>query len=437
MDLPPVLGAVLALMVGGDGANAPAPLIPPGREGQVSRMLGSGAGDLPGHCIVSGIDIDRDHVRARYRCGGDNEVELELHPPGQVGPAVARTRHFSIVGSASACPPGFLAAVTALVRRHEEGWSWVLPPADGRSAPAGTRRLSPADHGPPPPDARDVEAAGIPLARRAPIAQALESGANDAAEALIAELAFDTPSPAALGLRGRALFAIGRYGEAVRTLENARAGLDDRGRFALALSYLMVDSADLARRELEALRAGAPANPLYTYWVARLDLTTGRHPEAVEGFRRILSMDARDAATYDGLGLAQEGLWRREEAMESYREAVRLGREAQTRDPSAAIHMGLLLKRLDRIPEAEASLREAVRDDPEGASARFELGLVLARGGRDAEALDELSKVVQLDPRSPRPYYVLAQLYRRAGRLDQARDAIRRFTELSENKPAP
>jgi hypothetical protein len=103
-------------------------------------MLGLGDVEFPGRCRVAGIEINQDHVRARYQCRApDRTVGLELHPTGTTRPAGARTRRFAIVTAEPALPDGFLEAVVQRVRTHEDGWEWVVPTPTGGLPPASPR----------------------------------------------------------------------------------------------------------------------------------------------------------------------------------------------------------------------------------------------------------------------------------------------------------
>src|SRR5207253_2081618 len=86
-----------------------------------------------------------------------------------------------------------------------------------------------------------------------------------------------------------------------------RAGAGPR-RFTLAMAYVVLGRPDWARPELAALSAADPGNPLYPYWLARLDYDQEHYAEAVAGFRRALALDPAYARAHDNLGLSYEAL---------------------------------------------------------------------------------------------------------------------------------
>jgi tetratricopeptide (TPR) repeat protein len=273
--------------------------------------------------------------------------------------------------------------------------------------------------------------------RRARIDEALRSGAYDRARALLLrEVELNPRSPELLRLVGGVLFVTGEYLDSAIALKKAEAlaPLDERSRFTLAMSYVVMRQRRWARPELEALAAADPRNPLYPYWLARLDYDEEHYATAVEGFRRALALDPSYLKAHDNLGLALDALGRYDEAIASHEEARRLNRERDAHSPWPALNLGILLTRLDRLDEAEPLFRESAREDARFAAAHYQLGLVLEKKGRATDAIFELSQAAQLDPHFPEPHYALARLYRRRGEADRADRAIERFLALKKEK---
>jgi tetratricopeptide (TPR) repeat protein len=293
-------------------------------------------------------------------------------------------------------------------------------------------------------DARDLDAAGVTVDRRALIAQALTAGAYEQAQAMLVEEANRNPrSPQLLRLLGGVLFVRREFlGSAIAFKKaEALAPLDERSRFTLAMSYVVLGRRDWARPELQKLSQSAPRNALYLYWTARLDYDDGKYAAAVDGLLRTISLDPRLVKAHDNLGLCYEALGRNDDAIRSYQEAVRLNREAAG-SPWPPLNLGLLLSRLDRGDEAEPLFRESLRLDPRFPQGHYQLGVALEKTGRVEEAVKELEEAVRLDRSYPEPLYGLARLYRRSGQTDQADRALERFLELKKKKggaasPAP
>jgi tetratricopeptide (TPR) repeat protein len=286
-------------------------------------------------------------------------------------------------------------------------------------------------------DARDLDAAGVTVDRRALIAQALTAGAYERAQAMLVEEAERNPrSPQLLRLLGGVFFLRKEFlGSAIAFKKaEALAPLDERSRFTLAMSYVVLGRRDWARPELQKLSRSSPRNPLYLYWTARLDYDDGKYDAAVAGLLQAVALDPRFVKAHDNLGLCYEVLGRDDEAMRSYREAVRLNRETAPRSPWPPLNLGLLLARLDRLDEAEPLFRESVRLDPRFPQGHYQLGVALEKTGRAEDAVKELEEAARLDASYAEPQYALARLYRRKGHTEKADRALALFLELKKKK---
>jgi tetratricopeptide (TPR) repeat protein len=286
-------------------------------------------------------------------------------------------------------------------------------------------------------EARDLDSLPLDADGRTRIAQALAGGAYDEVQGLLlGAYARNPQSPELLRLLGGVLFVTGEYLNSAIALKKAEAlaPLDARSRFTLAMAYVVLRQRRWARPELEMLAAADPRNPLYPYWLARLEYDEEHYAAAVEGFRRALAVDPGYLKAYDNLGLALDALGRYDEAIQSGQEALRLNRARASHSPWPALNLGLVLMRLDRLDEAEALFRESAREDPRFAPAPYQLGVVLEKKGRNAEAAAALGEAVRLDPRYAEPHYVLARLYRRAGETEKADRALERFQALKKQE---
>ena len=286
-------------------------------------------------------------------------------------------------------------------------------------------------------DARDLDSAVAATDRRALIAQALGAGAYEQAQALLVEEAQrNPPSPAVLRLLGGVLFVRGLYLSSAVAFKKAEAlaPLDERSRFTLAMSYVVLGRRDWARPELLKLTQAAPRNALYRYWTAHHDYDDGKYAAAVDGLLQAIALDGGFVKAHDNLGLSYEALGRYDDAMKSYREAVRLNREATPRSPWPPLNLGLLLTRLDRPDEAEPLFRESVRIDPRFPQGHYQLGTALEKRSQSDEAVKELEEAARLDASYAEPQYALARLYRRRGDAEKADRALERFLALKKEK---
>jgi tetratricopeptide (TPR) repeat protein len=307
----------------------------------------------------------------------------------------------------------------------------VAAPAAGQESalPRDARRLELIDGG--------LSAAGLEDARSARIGEALRAGAYDRAEALLLEAAEAQPQSAeVLRLLGGVFFVRGRPLNAAVALKKAEAlaPLDERSRFTLVMSYVALDRRGWARPELAKLAEAAPANPLYPYWVARLDYDDGQYATAVKGFLRAIELDPRFMKAHDNLGLCYEALGRLDEAVRALEEAIRLNDGQKTKTPWPSLNLGRLLSRLDRLDEAEARFRESLACDARFPQAHYQLGITLEKKGRAGDAVSEIEEAARLDPAYAEPQYALARLYRRGGDPQKADHALQQFQEIKRDR---
>lgn len=210
--------------------------------------------------------------------------------------------------------------------------------------------------------------------------------------------------------------------------------LSSPDRFTLAMAYVGMGKGEWARPELTRLAAGAPHNPLYPYWLARIDYDQRNYAQACERLRAIVKANPTYARAWDYLGLALEGDGKLDEAVTSYQQAVRLNREQKPESAWPPLNYGTLLTRMDRLKDAEPLLREAANLEPKLGEARYRLGLNLHKQQRDDEAIVEFQRAVEADPTAPEPLYALGQIYRARGDAKAADEAFAKFRELKKVK---
>ena len=244
-----------------------------------------------------------------------------------------------------------------------------------------------------------------------------------------------------LAMAGGIFFLDGQYLQAAIAWKKAEAiaPLDDRNRFTLAMAYVKLNRRDLARPELEKLAAAQGQNPLFLYWLGRLDYDERNYTSAITRLQKVIELDPKMVRAYDTLGLCFDYLGKFDEAVKNYNRAIELNR-LQSK-PSAWPHVDLAISliALNRLPEAEKNLREAVGYDPQLPQAHYQLGRVLEMQGGYQAAVESLKLAVALAPEYPEPHYLLGKIYHRVGNEPLSKVEIGRFQELriaSEAQPA-
>lgn len=132
-----------------------------------------------------------------------------------------------------------------------------------------------------------------------------------------------------------------------------------------------------------------------------------------------------NARAHNNLGKALSEMGRDAEAVDRYREAVRLMPwVAETHD-----NLGNVLTRLGRPEEALPEYYEALRLKPDFAKGHVNLGTALGLLGRREEALKHFQEALRINPAFGEAHYNLGVYYADGGALDQAelhyREALR------------
>jgi tetratricopeptide (TPR) repeat protein len=259
---------------------------------------------------------------------------------------------------------------------------------------------------------------------------------DDAEQLLVEKIEQGAPAPRLLTFLAGVFFQDGKYLNAAIALKKAEAiePLAENDRFLLVLTYVTLNHRDWARPEIETLIRNFPRNPLYPYWLGRLDYDAMHFEAAERNFNRTLELDPVFMRAYDNLGLTQEALGKFDKAIGTYEQAIRLNRNRTPSSPWPPLNLGALFVKLNRLEEAEKVLRESLSYDPEFPQAHYQLGLALEKQKKDLEALASLEAAIQLDPDYPEPHFVLGRIYRRLGETKKAEVAWSRFEKLRREK---
>jgi tetratricopeptide (TPR) repeat protein len=218
-------------------------------------------------------------------------------------------------------------------------------------------------------------------------------------------------------LLGALEFLDTRMKQAVQGFRQADAlsPLDDSDRFTLAMALIELGDDKAARAELTRLYESHPKQPVYLYWLARLDYGQRLFEQASEKFKRVVGLDPSSARGYDNLGLTYDMLGRNEEALTAFAKATDLNRKLSKPSPWPPDNMGYFQFRQQQYDAAEANLREALKYDPKFGPAHYHLGRVLEIKNLNDEAIEEYKAAAALDSKLAEPLYSLGVLYRKRG----------------------
>jgi len=283
-----------------------------------------------------------------------------------------------------------------------------------------------------------VERLPLEPAQRAAVQQAIKARDYPRAETILVEEINKNPkAPQLLTFLGRLFFLDGKYLNTAIAMKKAEAiaPLGDPNRFTLALSYIILNHPDWARSELEKLARANPREPLYPYWLGRIDYDAMQFKAAAANLRKALELDPNFMKAYDNLGLTYEALAQYDDAIRIYQQALGLNRRQPIPSPWPPLNLGTLLIKLGRLEEAETCMQESLRYEPRFPKAHFQMGLLLEKEKKDEEALRELSRSAEYDPAYPEPHYVLGRIYQRIGDKAKADAEWQTFQKLKKENP--
>jgi protein O-GlcNAc transferase len=152
----------------------------------------------------------------------------------------------------------------------------------------------------------------------------------------------------------------------------------------------------------------------------------GRLREAEMAYRQILAEQANNAEALYLLGLIENQLGRRAQAVELVGRAAIL----MPQNPEIQRNLGLLLGQLGRLDQALPPLRVAIQLSPQSHQAHYDLGNVLLQMHRTDEAIAELQTAIAINPRYAEAHQNLGCALHRKGLLDPAEAHLRRAVEI-------
>ncbi|MEN3334150.1 MAG: hypothetical protein V7641_3515 [Blastocatellia bacterium] len=142
----------------------------------------------------------------------------------------------------------------------------------------------------------------------------------------------------------------------------------------------------------------------------------GKLEEAINTYRQALRIKADDPVARNSLGTALQTLGKLEEAISEYREALRIRPDYV----NAHYNLGTSLLSLGKPEEAVKHFQEVLRLGPEDADAYNDLGSALAIQGEMAQAAVQFEKALRLNPGHTNAHYNLGKVMAIQGNLAQA-----------------
>ena len=192
-----------------------------------------------------------------------------------------------------------------------------------------------------------------------------------------------------------------------------------------ALDYVLLNDYESAAQYLEQSLKMNPQDAETRYHLGRVRYQQNQFDLAIAAFEEVLRQEPANVKAEDNLGLCLEAKNQNEKAVAAYRKAIEMDATATVRIAQPYIDLGKLLNTLNRAPEAAPALSEAVKIQPDSASAHYELGRALFLLGHLEDSQSQLTEAIRLDSDNSSPHYLLGRVYSRMGKAQLAAEQFK------------
>jgi Flp pilus assembly protein TadD len=182
---------------------------------------------------------------------------------------------------------------------------------------------------------------------------------------------------------------------------------------------------------MEHLRAALPLGLSISDYLtlAQKHFREGKFIEAREVLFHVRKLDFNNAEAVSRLGIIAGAMGLPELAITMMSQASAM----RPQNPAYRNNLGVALRKMRRLGEAESAFRAALDLDPNDAVSISNLGLAVAEQGRLEEGLKICQSAVDADPRSPAIPFRAGLVLRQMGRNEEARASFKAALELDAN----
>jgi len=154
---------------------------------------------------------------------------------------------------------------------------------------------------------------------------------------------------------------------------------------------------------------------------------SGRVEEAVQEFKRALTLDRHNVNVTNSLGVCYAQMGKLQEAVAEFSRVT----ELEPNDFMAQYNLGCGLLNLERADEAESAFSRAAELEPDNAAAYFQLAKLGKKQNRLEEAIAHLKRTVELKPSWAKAWRLYGEYFLEKGSDDEAMNAFKRALKIN------
>lgn len=149
------------------------------------------------------------------------------------------------------------------------------------------------------------------------------------------------------------------------------------------------------------------------YW------NSGQTAEAIEAYRQAVRIGPAYTVAWFNLGVVYRDSGQVAKAIEAYRQALRF----YPKYVEAWFGLGVVYGESGQTAKEVEAYRQALRIDPEYVEAWFKLGVVYGKSGQTAKAIEAYRQALRINPEFAEAWFLLGSSYKRTGKMIQAIEA--------------
>jgi len=203
-----------------------------------------------------------------------------------------------------------------------------------------------------------------------------------------------------------------------------------------ALDYVLLgDFTDAGHYLEEAVRI-APDNIEARYHLGRVRYQQNRFDDAIAAFREVLRLDPRNTKAADNLGLSLEGTNRMDDAKAAYEHAIALDHESSAHTEQPYLNLGTLLVKTGHPTDAIPILLQAAAIAPKSNAVQYQISKAHFDLRQWPDAQRAAEEAIRLDPNDATAHYLLARIYQRSNHPDEAAREFKLTEDLRQSQDA-